>query len=184
MPRWILAGGLGALAGSLAAAGHLLAGGTFGGAQWAVEVFLAAAVFAAASELGAGRRTFVSLIVATQVAAHLWLGPVAGHAFAPVHLHGTPAGAPPALSLGMWGHVAGTAGAMLLAHIAAVIAAVLVGLVGAPLCSALLRLLLVPTAVVLSPDMALPGPRGTRLWSFPSAVLAGVIVRRGPPALT
>lgn len=181
MSRAAAGAALGALAAALAVLGHVAGGGESGAVMTGILVAASALVFAAAAELRAPLWTLAGLGALVQMAGHLLLAPLGGHAGAGGHAHGMPGQAARGPLDSVVAHLS-EGGATMIAMHAISFAVLLVALaVAEPLAGLLLRLV-----TVLAPSTCeVPGlaPSRARVVILDVvAPLRHVVVRRGPPA--
>jgi len=181
MSRAVAGAALGALATALAVTGHLAGGGESTAVMTAILVMASALVFAAATELRAPIWALALLGVMVQVAGHLLLAPLGGHAHVGGHAHGMPGQVRSGSLDAVVTHLASGGAAMAGMHALSFAAFVIVVAVAAPLAGILLRLV-----TVLEPSESLTPHRApvhvdTRIAVFAST-LRHFVVRRGPPA--
>jgi hypothetical protein len=181
MSRAVAGAALGALAAALAVLGHLAGGGASAAVMTAVLVAASALVFAAAAELRAPIWALALLGVIVQVAGHLLLAPLGGHAHVGGHAHGMPGQVRSGSLDAVVTHLASGGAAMVTMHVVSFAALLAVLALAAPLMGLLVRLerILSPCACLVAPRPWITfasTPRGI------SSPLQYIVVRRGPPA--
>ena len=181
MSRAAAGAALGALAAALAVLGHVAGGGESGAVMTGVLIAASALVFAAAAELRAPIWALASLGALVQVAGHLLLAPLGGHAHVGGHAHGMPGQVRSGNLDAVVTHLASGGAAMVAMHAISFAAFVVVVAVAAPLAGILLRLFAVLAPCTSLAPRRVPVPAGKCIGALTST-LRYVVVRRGPPA--
>jgi hypothetical protein len=179
-----VAGGalLGVVAAALAVVGHVAGGGQSAAVMTAVLVVASALLFAAVAEVRAPMWALVALGALVQIAGHLLLAPLGGHAGVGAHAHGMPGQVRTGNLDTVVTHLASGSSLMLLMHALSFAALVVVLAVGAPLAGMLIRLHRILVVSHPPVDRQRAVPVVPTLSGFMSP-LQHIVVRRGPPAL-
>ena len=181
MARALAGMALGAIAALLAGVGHAAGGGVAAPITVLILVLASALIFGAACELRAPVWALAALGALVQVAGHILMAPLGGHAGTGGHAHGMPgqAAAGPLNAAVM--HLADGGGLMIAMH-AISFAALVAGLaLAAPLSGLLVSLQRTLAPARIEPAPTLPTVSATSSLTL-SSLLRHVVVRRGPPA--
>jgi hypothetical protein len=171
---------LGVVAALLASIGHVAGGGAAAPVIVAILVLASALVFAAAAELRTPVWALAALGGLVQVAGHVLMAPLGGHAGTGAHAHGMPGQAATGPLNATVAHFADGGGLMIAMHVIAFAALVAVLALAAPVVGLLVSLVrtLAPAAIAVTCPWRTPVADAPLR---PSTVLRHVVVRRGPP---
>ena len=173
---------IGVIAAALAGLGHIAGGGAVEPVLVAILFLASALVFAAAAELRAPMWALATLGAVVQVAGHILMAPLGGHAGTGAHAHGMPGQAAAGALNATVMHLAEGGGLMIAMHALSFAALVAVLAFAAPLSGLLVSLQRTLAPARIEPAFTVPALSGAAS-PIPSSVLRHVVIRRGPPAL-
>lgn len=180
MARALSGMALGAVAAVLASVGHVAGGGVAAPVTVAILVLASALVFAAAAEWRAPIWALAALGVLVQIAGHILMAPLGGHAGTGAHAHGMPgqAAAGPLNATVM--HLADGGALMIAVHAMSFAALVAILALVAPLSGLLVSLQRTLAPASIEPAFTIRAVSSATGF-VTSSVLRHVVVRRGPP---
>jgi hypothetical protein len=181
MARALSGMALGVVAALLASVGHVAGGGSAVPITVVILMLASALVFAAAAELRAPMWALATLGALVQVAGHILMAPLGGHAGTGAHAHGMPGQAAAGALNATVMHLAEGGGLMIAMHAVSFAALVAVLALAAPLSGLLVSLQRTLAPARIEPAFTIPALSGAASL-IPSSVLRHVVIRRGPPA--
>lgn len=172
---------LGAVAALLASAGHVAGGGVAVPTTVAILMLASAIVFAAAAELRAPMWALATLGALVQIAGHILMAPLGGHAGTGAHAHGMPGQAATGPLDATVMHLADGGGLMIAVHAISFAALVAILALAAPMSGLLVSLQRTVAPAGIEPAFTVPAV-SRAAGRVTSCVLRHFVVRRGPPA--